>query len=343
MIRMRKKYSLSLIACLILIFAFAGCSSMPSEKKPEKYPTHPIKLIVPFTPGGGIDLHARALQKVAAKHLGVALQVLNKPGGGTNIGLSEVARSNPDGYTWGISIPEIIFHSLYGTTKYHYLTALDPVAQIYTSSLLLTVNADSPYQSLDDAVQYFKTNQKPIKFAHSGYGSASHILGEYFGRSFGIETLQAPFRGGSESITMVLGKHVDMAFLSPTVTKNFVKEGKLRILATTAPKRLADPLFADVPTFKELGSDIEFTDWVGICTPKPLPPEVKAQIAAALKQMILDPEYKAAVEMLGSELEYLGPEECQEKWMADTQRLKKMLTKDIINQVRGLQGMPPTP
>lgn len=340
---MRKKYSLSLIACLILIFAFAGCSSMPNEKKPETYPTHPIKLIVPFAPGGAIDLHARALQKVAAKHLGVALQIYNKTGGGGNIGLSEVARSNPDGYTLGTSSPEIIFHSLYGTTKYHYLTALDPVAQLYTSSFLLTVNADSPWQSLDDAIQYFKTNRKPIKFAHSGFGSAGHVLGEYFGRTLGIETLQAPFRGGSESLTTLLGNHVDMVFLSPSPTKNFIKQGKLRVLATTAPKRMKDPLFADVPTFKELGIDIEFTNWVGICTPKPLPPEIKAQIAAALKEMILDPEYQAAAEMLGSELEYLGPEECQEKWIADTQRLKKMLTKDIINQVRGLQGMPPTP
>lgn len=342
---MRKKSYLILVLCFLMISTvIAGCSSIPSTAKAaeETYPSHQIKLIVPFDMGSGTDMHARALQKMAAKHLKQSMLVLNKPGGGASIGLSEVARAKPDGYTWGFSVPEVIFHSVYGTSpKYHYLTALDPVAQITSLPLLLVVNAQNPWTSVQDVVQYAKDNKKPIRFAHSGLGSASHVLGEVFGQINGVETIQVPCWGGGEKTAMLLGNHIDMVYVSPGAVKEHVKAGKLRVLATTGSKRSIDPLFADIPTHKELGIDIEFNDWFGIVTPKPLPPEIKSQIAAALKEMILDPEFKAAVEMLGSEVDYLSPEECQEKWIQDAQRLKKMVTETgILEQVRLMQGNP---
>lgn len=335
-----KQYAVMTLCLLFIIATLGGCGSMPGKEQVKKeYPSHQIKLIVPFAPGGGTDLHARALQKMVAKYMGQSLLVLNKPGGGANIGLTQVASSDPDGYTWGFSIPEIIFHSVYGTSKYHYLTALDPVAQISSLPLLLVVNADSAWYSVDDVVRYAKEQNKVIKFASNGIGSVSHVFGEVFVRSIGAEGVQVPFRGGSEKVTMLLGNHVDMIYASPTAVKEYVKAGRLRVLASTGSKRLAEPLFADVPTFKELGMDIEFNNWYGICTPKPLPLDVKAKIASDLKKMILDPEFKAAVETLGTQLDYLGPEECQEKWIEDTKRLKKMVTETgILEQVRAIQG-----
>ena len=341
---LRKRNVLMMVLCFLLVsVTFIGCGNMSGKASSsvETYPSHQIELIVPFGPGGGTDLHARALQKVAAKYLKQPLVVINKPGGGTIIGFDELVRSAPDGYTWGISVPEVIFHSVYGTSKYHYLTALEPVAQISSTPQLLLVNANSSWQSVSDVIKYAKDNKKPIKFASGGLGSASHVLGEIFGRINGIETLQVPFHGGSEKVAMLLGNHVDVIYNSPSAVKEFVENNKLRALATTGSKRLKDPLFADIPTLKELGIDIEFNDWYGIVTPKPLPLEIKKEIAEELKKMILDPDFQENIKMLGTQLDYLGPEECQKKWIEDTQRLKKMVIETgIMEQVREIQGKP---
>lgn len=335
------KLKLPLLLTLVFLLAataVGGCGTLAATPKTEAeaYPSHEIKVIVPFAPGGGSDLHARALQKLASKYLHQPLVVINKPGGGANIGLHEIAKAEPDGYTLGLSAPEVIFHSIYGTAKYHYLTALDPLAQLTSSPLLLVVNAESPWYSVEDLIQYGKST--PLKFAHGGIGSASHVLGEAFGNSTSTKTLQVPFRGGNEKNNMLLGKHVDVIFANLSSMREYVKAGKLRILATTSPKRSNDPDLVNIPTFKELGIDIEYTDWYGIAAPKPLPPEIKAKLATDLKKMILDPEFKAAVEKLGTQLDYLGPEESQEKWIQDAERLKKIVAETgIAEQIQKLQ------
>lgn len=330
---------LFVLVFLLTATALGGCSTMPSAAKADaEYPAHSIKVIVPFAAGGGTDSQARALSKVAAKHLKHPLVILNKPGGGGNIGLSEVARSAPDGYTLGLSCPEIIFHSVYGTTKYHYLTALDPIVQFSSVPFLLVVNAESPWNSVEEMLAYGKSS--PLKFSHGGIGSASHVLGEVFSKLNNITSIQVPFRGGSEKTAMLLGKHVDATFIAPAPVKEYVKAGKLKVLAITGSKRMIDPLFADVPTLQEHGIDIDYSDWCGIASPKPLPPEIKAKLAADLKEMIQDPELKSAVEMLGAQLDYLGPEESQQKWIEDAQRLKKMVVDTrIIDIVKKQQGV----
>lgn len=335
------KIKLPLLLTLVFLLAataVGGCGTLAATPKTEAadYPSREIKLIVPFGAGGGSDLHARALQKVAAKYLDQPLVVINKPGGGGNIGLNEIAKSEPNGYTIGLSVPEVIFYSVYGTTKYHYLTALDPLAQIVSSPFYLVVNAESPWNSVEDLIQYGKI--APIKFAHAGIGSASHVVGEAFSKTTNTKSLQVPFRSGSEKATMLLGKHVDASFIDSGAVKEYVKNGKLKILAATGSKRSETPIFAEVPTLKELGIDVEYTDWYGIAAPKPLPPQIKAKLADALKKMILDPEFKAIIGNLGTQLDYLSPEESQEKWIQDAKRLKKIVAETgIAEQIQKLQ------
>lgn len=335
------KIKLPLLLTLVFLLAataVGGCGTLAATPKTEAadYPTHEIKFIVPFDAGGGSDLHARALQKVAAKYLGHSMVIINKPGGGANIGLHEIAKSAPDGYTIGLSVPEVIFHSVYGTAKYHYLTALDPLAQLVSSPFLLVVNAESPWNTIEDMIQYAKST--PLKFAHGGIGSASHVIGEAFTKATDIKSLQVPFRGGGEKTTMLLGKHVDVVLINLSPVKEHIKAGKLKVLAITGSKRLEDPAFSNIPTLKELGIDVEYNDWYGIVAPKPLPPEIKTKLSADLKKMILDPEFKAAVEKLGTHLDYLSPEESQEKWIQDAKRLKKIVAETgIAEQIQKLQ------
>lgn len=330
---------LFMLIFLFTVSALGGCSNIAARKPAvEEYPSHQIKIIAPFGAGGGVDSQARALQKVAIKYLNQPIVVINKPGGGGNIGLYEIAKSSPDGYTWGIASPEVIFHSVYGTAKHHYLTALDPIAQISSAPFFLVVNAESPWNSVEDIIEYGKST--PLKFSHGGIGSASHVVGEVFGKLNHIKTLQVPFKQSSEKIGMLLGKHVDATFTSLAPVKEHIKAGKLKVLASTGSKRLEDPLFSTVPTFKELGMDIEYTDWYGIATSKPLPPDIKAKLAANLKEMILDPEVKTALKSIDVQIEYLGTEDFQKKWIQEADRLKKIVTETgVLEQIKQQQGV----
>jgi tripartite-type tricarboxylate transporter receptor subunit TctC len=274
-----RKDSLTLFAaCLLTIsIVIGGCSTVPTKPvtTTSKYPDKPITIIVPFSPGGGSDIVARALEKTAIQHLGQPLIVVNKPGGGGTIGWNELASANPDGYTIGISGVEIILQSLYGQTKYNYPTALEPLAQISAPSMILAVQAEQPWRNIDELVSYARQHPGQLKFGNSGVGSLPHVLGEMFAHNADITVEPVPFRGGSETVAALLGGHVQAIFISPSTIKEHLKAGTIRGIAITAEQRLADPAFANVPTFKEQGLDIVFSNWVGVAVPKEVPDEIK--------------------------------------------------------------------
>ncbi len=162
---MRGKALLSLAACLAISIMSGGCTSVQDKAAitTEQYPNKPITIIVPFGVGGGSDMVARALEKTAPKYLGQPLVVINKPGGAGAIGFNELVNANPDGYTIGVSSVELLLLPLYGTTKYHYLTALDPLAQISNSPFVMAVQAIQPWQNVDDFISYAKVMQNGIQ------------------------------------------------------------------------------------------------------------------------------------------------------------------------------------
>lgn len=305
---------------------------MQTVKIPEapKYPDRPITMIVPFSAGSAIDLVARGLEKVAPKHLGQPLVIVNKPGSTGSLGLNEVVSSNPDGYTIGISGVEVILNPLFSATKYNYMTALDPLAQVTTTPWLIVVLANQPWQDINDLAQYGKQHQGQLKFGHQGIGSLSHIAGETFVKATGSSMEQVPFRGGSETVAALLGGHIQVAFVSPALIKEYVRNGTVRVLAVTDEKRLAEPLFAEVPTCKEQGVDMVFNIWFDISAPKEIPSDVKNKLADSLMNMISDPEFKKSVDNMGLQLNYLGPKESTAQWQIDGQKLTKTVKETGI-------------
>lgn len=301
----------------------------------NNYPTKPITVIVPFSAGGGLDLVARTLEKLAPKYLGQPLVVLNKPGGAGTIGWNELTTSNPDGYTLGISAIDVLIQPLYGSTKYHYPTALEPIAQVSTLPFIMVVPAEQPWQDVDAVIKYAKQHPGQLKSGHSGIGSPAHILGETFAKAADITLEQVPFRGGSESTIALLGNHIQIAFVPPATVKEQIKSGTLRALATTGEKRLTDPDLAQIPTLKELGFDIVLTNWYGIAAPKELPPEVKTKLEEGFKAIIADPEFKTNIENLGLQVEYLNSEDSKEKWRSDGDKLAKTVRETgILEQIK---------
>jgi tripartite-type tricarboxylate transporter receptor subunit TctC len=329
---MQKKSWLLLMACLLTMFLLGGCNNMQNmtNTTAKKYPDKPITLIVPFSVGASMDLVSRSLEKTALTYLGQSLVIINKPGGAGAVAWNELAGANPDGYTLGMTSTEVMLHPLYGTTKYNYPTALDPLVQICDISMVMVVQSDKPWKSADDLIEYAKHHPGQLKFGNSSIGSLSHITGETFAKAANIELEQVPFQGGAESMANLLGGHVQIAFLSPALVKENIRSGKVRALAVAGNQRLSDPMFTNIPTFKEQGLNVAFSDWYIIAAPKDLPIEIKSKLSEGFNKMINDPEFEKSMGNLGLEVTYLGPKESQEKWLNENEKLSKTVQETGI-------------
>ena len=330
---MSKKTLLGLASLLLLISILSGGYTYMKNQMTMaiKYPTQPITLIVPFSAGGGLDLVARALEKVAPKHLGQSIIVVNKLGGGGTIGWNELSNATPDGYTIGITSPELLTLPLYGgTSKYNYPTALEPLAQISATPMVLVVHSEESWGNLNELVTYGKQHPGSLKFGHGGIGSFSHMIGESFAKSAHMTLEQVPFRGGSEVAIALLGKHLELAIVAPATVKEHIKNGTLKALAISGRHRMADPELAQIPTFAEQGFDVVFNNWQVIAAPKDLPPNIKAQLVAGLKEMIFDPEFKKTMDLLGVEVEYVDEKDTAVKWISEREKITKLLKETGI-------------
>ncbi|HWR42226.1 tripartite tricarboxylate transporter substrate binding protein [Sporomusa sp.] len=290
-----------------------------------KYPDKPITVIVPFSAGGGSDLTARSLEKLAPTYLGQPLIVVNKPGGAGAIGWNELAGASPDGYTVGIAAIDMLLLPLYGSTKYDYPTALEPLVQVAAVPQVLAIKTDQPWRTLPELIEFARNHPGQLKFGHSGVGSFSHILGEMLCQVGGVTIEQVPFSGAGEVTTALLGGHVHFVFVNPMAAKEHVKNGTVRILAVTGEQRMVDPILAKIPTFKEQGFDIILKSWFGVAVPKDMPSEIKSKLAEGFKSIITDPEFTRNMSNFGLPVEYLGPKESQANWLADSQQLTKTL------------------
>lgn len=327
-----KKCRLSwLVVSLIMLVLVAGCAMQDKKAATsEKYPAKPITMIVPYSAGGTADMMGRAIEKVAKKHLGQSLIITNIVGGAATIGWNELAGAKPDGYTIGYVATAALLQPLYNQTRYHYPSALEPLAQVVSTPVVVVALVDRPWTNIDDLVKYAKQNPGEIKFGHSGLGSSNHVAGELFAREANINIAQVPFRGEGEVIAALLGGHVQLMFTNPPAIKEHVKSGKVRVLAVAAEQRLSDPVFNSSPTFKERGFDVVFQLWHGIAAPKGLPAEEKARLAKGFYEIMNDPEFKQHMESLGMTVEYVGPKEFSEKWVADSLRLAKIIQETGI-------------
>jgi len=324
---------------LSMAIIMGGCSMDAKESMvSEKYPTKPITVIVPFAAGGSTDMLARALERSALKHLGQSLIVVNMPGGAMTIGMNELAGAKPDGYTIGVVGSSAILQPLYGETRYHYPTALEPLVNVVSSSVMIISLADQPWGNLNELISYAKEHPGEIKVGHSGLGTTVHITEEMFAKEAGIAIKQVPFKGESEAIAALLGGHVQLiGVFSPPAIKEHVKNGTIRILGVAEENRLTIPGFENVPTFKEQGINVAFSFWNGIAAPKGMPPAEKSRLTAGLKKMINDPEFKKNMAELGMEVQYLGPDEFSARWIEDNAKLTKTVKETGILELIAAQ------
>lgn len=253
----------------------------------ELWPSKPIRLVVPFPPGGGTDATSRLIaEKLTTLNKWVVV-VDNKPGAAGNIGIDMVAKAAPDGYTLGMGQAAnlAINPSLYSKMPYDPLKDLTPIVEIAAQPVVLVVRADSPFKTLADFIKAAKAKPGEFSVAQAGSGTVGHLAGELLARRAGIEVLQVPYKGAGPAMNDLLGGQIGLYFGNSVSVMSQLSAGKIRALCVTSAKRL--PALASVPTVAEQGfAGFEATTWLGLVGPAGLPADVITRVNTEVVKML---------------------------------------------------------
>ena len=299
----------------LLVATFASIGLLAhAQAQPVVSTGNPIKIIVPFAPGGGNDVFARQMAKSLSELRGQSIVVENKPGAGGNLGTEQVVRSAPDGSTLllGHSGTVAINPALYKQLKYDTQKELMPVAMFASSALVLVVPATSPVKTLAGLIELARSQPGALNFASSGSGTGAHLTGELFAQTSGLKMSHIPYKGTAPALTDLAGGQVQLMFSVIPPALALVKSGRLRAIAVTSLRRA--PSMPDVPTLAESGvpgfAAFESTLTYGLLAPARTPQAFIAQLSAQILKVAasdgfqLRLEVEGAVPLLGGPADY---------------------------------------
>ena len=291
-------------ALTLALFAGAGLAQVPQD-----YPTKPVRIIVPFAPGGSADVFGRFLAQRLQESLGQTFLIDNRPGAGSVIGTDAVAKAAPDGYTLLLmSNTHTVNESLIPTKPFQLMRDFAPIAPINYSDLVLVGKAALPQSTLPDLIKAAKARPGGMSYASSGPGTPYHMAGELFKAMAGVAIVHIPYRGSAGARTDVLGGQIEMMFDAiPTMTEH-IKAGKVKALATTGKVRSA--VLPDVPTANEAGvPGYEATLWLGLMAPKGTPVAVINKLNAEIGKITANPEVRRTWTAQGTTAMTMGVDE----------------------------------
>lgn len=274
------------------------------------YPNKPVRIVVPYAPGGPNDILARMLAEKLTVANGQTFIVDNKPGGGSNIGAEAVAKAAPDGYTLLIAATS---HSINMTLfpkenlKYNLLTDFAPVSLLMTGPLVLVTSPNVPAKNLKEFVALAKGKPGKMSYGSSGNGASTHLAGEMLNRSAGIQTIHVPYKGSGPALTDLMGGQIDFMVDTMISSMPFITSRKIQALAVTGKAR--SPALPDVPTVAEQGyPGFEAVAWIGMLAPAKTPPEIVAKLNADVKKILESADIKSRLAAQGFNAEPQKPE-----------------------------------
>jgi len=269
----------------------------------DNYPSKPINFIVPYGAGGGADARSRQIAQKMSVILKQPIIVDNKPGAGGNIGTEYIARATPDGYTIGMGnfAPLAVNKTLFGNLRYDPETDLTPIVLIEKGPLVLVVNPNSPYKTVQDIVAAAKAKPGSLTFSSGGIGGSHQLSAELFQQNAGIEMIHVPYKSGSAGLTDLMAGNVTMMFDQMYSAMPSIKADKLRPIAITSKKR--SPLLPDVPSFSEVGyPKVIVLNWQGLIAPKGTPKAIIDKLNAAANEALKDPQLRDLMLSQGNEI-----------------------------------------
>jgi len=317
---------------VLLSFACAATTSFVALPAAAAFPDKPIKIVVPFAPGGGTDLVARTMGITMGQELGQPVIIDNKPGAGTIIGTDAVAKSAPDGYTMVMAtVAHVVNPSIQSKLPYNYEKAFAPVMLVGVSPNVLVVRAESPLKSVKDLIDAAKANPGKLSFASQGAGTSAHLAGELFKNLTKTNITHIPYRGAGPAITDVLGGQVDVMFATASAVGSFIESGKLRALAVTTATRSPTPNLAKIPTIAESGVPGYAADsWYGLYVPAGTPADVIARLNAAAKKAVQTESFKKRVEGEGLVINGGSPQDFDKYAKGEEARWRKVVKENNI-------------
>lgn len=314
--RLARRAALAGLLSLVGLAALLGPDSAAAQ---GAYPTKPVKLVVPYPPGGFTDIITRQVAAKLGGLLGQPMVVENRPGAGTNIGAEAVARAPADGYTLFMGTSSLaINRTLYAKLGYDAEKDLTAAGIFATTGFVLMANPSLPATNAAELVAYAKSRGEPLTFGSSGNGAVNHLAGVLFASMSGIRLQHVPYKGSSQAITDMIGGQVNLVWGSTLESIPVTKAGKARALGITEARR--NPAAPEIAPLGDTVKGYEVLFWMGLFAPAGTPPEIVARLTQDLRTISADPEIRQGFESRGANAVYLSPAQSAETLRRDIQR-----------------------
>ena len=320
--RMRR---VGVLAVISVALAWGSVARAPAAHAEEAYPAKPVHVIVGFPAGSVADIVIRLLGQKASAELGQPFVVEDRPGASSNIAAELVTRAPKDGYTlFMATIANTINASLYHNLSFSFVNDMAPVMMVASVPTVLAVNPQFPVHNVKELIAAAKAKPGQIFFASSGNGTFTHLLGELFNMTAGVKLSHVPYKGSPEVLTDLIAGRVMVTFIPASAVLPHAKDGSVRLLATTGPKRAAAT--PDLPTVAESGlPGFEGSLWMGVLAPAGTPPMIVDRLAKALAKALAAPDVKANLAGQGIDEAGLGPAEFAAYVRQDTDKWAKVV------------------
>ncbi|OZI59230.1 Bug family tripartite tricarboxylate transporter substrate binding protein [Bordetella genomosp. 4] len=315
----------ALASICVAMTAFSGPLAHANETA-QQYPSRPIRLIVPFAPGGVSDTGARLVADKLSQRLGQQIIVDNKPGASGNIGTQMAAQAAPDGYTLllGFDGTLVINPYVHKDIPFDTLKDLAPVSKIGDAALIIVANPKVPANTLQELIAYSKTQPKGISYGSAGVGSTPHLAGELLRQRTGIKLEHIPYKGGGQAMADVVGGTLPLLYTAVAGAYPYVERKQLKAIAVSTEKRL--PSLPDVPTVSESGVEgFVSNSWIGILSPAKTPADIVSKLQQAIHDVVHTPETEERLAGLGITASGNTPQEFRQQIEADLKTYKAVV------------------
>ncbi|MBL0944653.1 MAG: tripartite tricarboxylate transporter substrate binding protein [Hydrogenophaga sp.] len=309
--------------------ALLGLATLGSAWAQDAYPSKPVNMVVPFPPGGVADVVGRPVAEAMARHLNQSVVVVNRAGAGGGIGMAQVAKAAPDGYTVLMALSSLVVlpeaDRILQRAPMFEINQLIPIARMTADPTVLVVRADSPWKTYADFVAHARANPGRVTFGSSGNYGTMHVPMEQLKAATNTFMLHVPYTGAGPAIVGLLGGQVDAIATGPASAVQHIKGGRLRALAHWGEGRLA--LLPDVPSFKELGVNIGYSQWAGLFAPAGTPPAVVDKLREAARAAVRDERTIQTMTSAGTQFQYQDAAEFDAFVKADAAAMKAVVQR----------------